>query len=142
MVTYVKADEPFVEENNLHYMPCQIAYNGKAKTSAYFEEIIGSDGTKNASFRGRPLHGQEINIPKGYCGYVLKKPDVSFPSQPKAYQVQQSFKKFNFWNLDRIPSKNDNLLSAFDWLDVSEVLHSSSSPQKEEKTQNIKSNRK
>lgn len=50
MVTHIKADEPFVEDNNLHYMPCQIAYNGKAKTSVYFEESAEAEEGKRLHF--------------------------------------------------------------------------------------------
>ena len=75
---YVKADEPFFESNlfNLHYMPwhlTEIAYNGKAKTSVYFEEIPEYDEGKGLHFS----FNSKFNI-KNLFEVFLYQPGVLF----------------------------------------------------------------
>ncbi|XP_065223975.1 ribonuclease H2 subunit C [Planococcus citri] len=124
----LKPDEPVTEDNNINYIPCSINFNGKAKVSSYFKETAGTDGEKLASFRGRPLHGSEVKIPEGYCGYVLKKQPEDCDSSTKCYSIEQSFKKFAYWNLDKKPTSNDAIVSALDWFDISDALHSKIEP--------------
>lgn len=83
--------------------------------------IIYSITVLGASFRGRPLFGSEIHLPEGYTGYVLDKPDGTIP-EPQVFDVRQSFKSIKYWNLDRLPSKNDPIISALDWLDISKSV--------------------
>ncbi|XKL63041.1 hypothetical protein PGB90_005405 [Kerria lacca] len=100
-----------------------------AYLSTYFNKSENIDGVKIVSFRGRPLYGSEIYIPQNYFGYVIQKPEQKSSVGTQIFKINQSFKKFTYWNLDRIPSNNDSLRSAFDWLDVAEVVHSKITPE-------------
>lgn len=33
-----------------------------------------------------------------------------------------TFSQFTYWNYDRIPSKNDTLVAALDWVDIAKVV--------------------
>lgn len=33
-----------------------------------------------------------------------------------------TFSQFTYWNYDRIPSKNDSLVAALDWIDIAEAV--------------------
>lgn len=81
---------------------------------------------KHSSFRGRPLLGSEVGIPEGYCGYVLKKQHEDLTAKTKVFGVEQSFKKITNWNLDRIPSSDDGLISVMDWFDIAAAVSNSS----------------
>lgn len=77
---------------------------------------------KHSSFRGRPLLGCEIKVPEGYSGYVLKKQPRDLRSKTDLFNVEQSFDKITYWNLDKIPSHNDAFASALDWFDISAAV--------------------
>ena len=68
-----------VEEPILHLLPCKVvAEDGprvECQTSAYFSASMREEGSNDrgqaifsASFRGRPLRGVELSVPKSYTG--------------------------------------------------------------------------
>ncbi|KDR10639.1 ribonuclease H2 subunit C isoform X2 [Zootermopsis nevadensis] len=118
-----------VINNSIHYMPCQIHSDGEANVSKYFKPCIskqdGNDDVLCSSFRGYPLMGKIVPLPNGYRGIVAQetvKPMTE--GAERSIHVTHTFKSFTYWNWDKPPSLNDALLSALDWIDVSEVLHS------------------
>lgn len=62
-----------------------------------------------------------MQLPEGYCGYVLRK-GRGGTSESRVHDIDQSFKKITYWNLDRIPSQNDAIVSALDWINVSKAV--------------------
>ncbi|GFG39566.1 hypothetical protein Cfor_00996 [Coptotermes formosanus] len=116
--------------NSIHYMPCQIHTDGQASVSKYFKPSIKSQDGNDvlySSFRGYPLMGKVISLPKGYKGIVAQetvKPMTE--GAERNIHVMHTFTSFTYWNWDKPPSLNDALLSALDWIDISEVLHSES----------------
>jgi hypothetical protein len=76
-----------------------------------------------SSFRGYPLMGKVISLPKGYKGIVAQetvKPMTE--GAERNIHVMHTFTSFTYWNWDKPPSLNDALLSALDWIDISEVV--------------------
>ncbi|XP_063232382.1 ribonuclease H2 subunit C [Bacillus rossius redtenbacheri] len=111
---------------DIHYMPCKIHSDGEAKVSSYFKPYIikGEDGVLQASFRGYPLNGCMVAMPKGYRGIVLKESlKHETDGVERNIHVTYEFDSVTFWNWDRTPSRNDAFIAAFDWVDVSEALH-------------------
>ncbi|KAK3925149.1 Ribonuclease H2 subunit C [Frankliniella fusca] len=111
----------------IHYMPCEIKADGPANVSRYFKPIDNEKDPKfkKASFRGRPLHGEEISLPAGYRGLVVqeaKQPLVE--NVERTMHVSNMFDRLTYWNWDKIPSANDPFISALSWIDISEALHS------------------
>jgi len=85
------------------------------------------DGLATASFRGRPLHGDTINIPKEFAGVVIEREgDVSSESNAQKYKVSNTFDEFINWNWDRNPSANDKVKQALTWLSLSRTIHETS----------------
>ena len=79
----------------------------------------------SASFRGYPLKGQVLSLPEGYRGIVLQETIKPLSeTAERNLHVTHSFKSFTYWNWDKTPSKNDLLLSALDWIEVSEAVSS------------------
>ncbi|XP_076176414.1 ribonuclease H2 subunit C isoform X2 [Ptiloglossa arizonensis] len=105
---HMKHDLSEAKENILHLMPCKIHGDESANVSSYFTPYIRKidDEHYNSSFRGYPLQGKKITIPSGYKG---------------------TFSYFTYWNYDKLPSKNDALVAAIDWIDIAEALHSTES---------------
>ncbi|XP_015173712.1 PREDICTED: ribonuclease H2 subunit C isoform X1 [Polistes dominula] len=113
------------EESTIHLMPCKIHFDGPANVSSFFQPFIHETDNENCSisFRGRPLQGKKIQIPKDYKGIIFfehKKPAVE-DIQRNLYS-NSFFSEFTYWNYDKIPSKNDALAGALDWIDIAEVV--------------------
>ncbi|KAL0274275.1 UNVERIFIED_CONTAM: hypothetical protein PYX00_006742 [Menopon gallinae] len=111
----------------IHHLPCVIKRNGPANVTKYFQSSIieGDGGVLSTSFRGYPLLGKEINVPKNYTGVVLQEPQtkLSEESNRNVYTIA-SFDKLTYWNYDRVPSENDQIMSVMNWIDISSALHS------------------
>jgi len=76
-----------------------------------------------SSFRGYPLMGKVIPLPNGYRIIVAQetvKPVTE--GAERNIHVMHTFKSFTYWNWDKPPSLNDALISALDWIDVSEAV--------------------
>jgi len=49
-----------------------------------------------------------------------KKSDIE--SKDRHLYNAGTFSQFTYWNYDKIPSKNDTLAAALDWIDIAEVV--------------------
>ncbi|KAL4702065.1 hypothetical protein ACJJTC_009233 [Scirpophaga incertulas] len=120
-----KGDNKDIFEQRAHYMPCKIEEDGVANVNKYFEpHITEKDGELTASFRGHSLDGVKMLLPDGYRGLVVtevKKPLAE--DADRRFQVAGGFKEIIYWNWDKKPSKNDNLVKAMDWIDIAEAIH-------------------
>lgn len=114
------------KESDLHLMPCKIHGDETAKVSSYFKPYIRkTDGEHyECSFRGYPLQGRKITIPSGYKGLTFAENKKDNESKKQNLYCTGNFSQFTYWNYDRIPSKNDAVAAALDWIDISEALHS------------------
>lgn len=118
------------EVTNVHLMPCKIQYDGEAKIEEYFQStIISSKGQADgahykATFHGRILQGETIDLPTGYCGYVLKeerKPTTE--DEDRIFKASKKFSNLTYWNLEDEPSVNDKIIKALQWIDISSAIH-------------------
>lgn len=78
---------------------------------------------KKASFRGRPLLGEEISLPSGYKGLVVqetKQPLVE--NVDRTLHTSNLFDQLTYWNWDKVPSANDPFISALSWIDIAEAV--------------------
>ncbi|KAJ8679245.1 hypothetical protein QAD02_015032 [Eretmocerus hayati] len=114
------------KEPELHSIPCHIDADGPANVEAYFKPYIKKIDEEyfKATFRGHPLDGKKISIPKGYKGVTFteyKKPEAE---EERHIYANGTFQELTYWNYDKLPSKNDPFIAAFDWIDIAEALHS------------------
>lgn len=141
-VVNLESDKSNCDSIECHLMPCKIEHKGSTiLAKEYFWPTIrplskdgdeqqgrdprseylrkSCDGNKVddpilvASFRGRPLQGKRLDLPDGYEGSVVidsKKP-------------ARKFNSFTYWNWDEIPSANDNIVKALQWIDIAEAIH-------------------
>ncbi|XP_034171008.1 ribonuclease H2 subunit C isoform X1 [Osmia lignaria lignaria] len=127
---HINHDLSEVKENVLHLMPCKIYGDESANVSSYFTPYIRNiDGEHyNASFRGHPLQGKKIVIPSGYKGLTfLEQKKSERENVERNLYSTGTFSCFTYWNYDKLPSKNDALAAAMDWIDIAEALHSTKS---------------
>lgn len=128
------------EPAQCHLMPCRIEHNHvEVKAKEYFwptiRELNGDDAYMaagrddnqssskieannqkilTASFRGRPLQGRKLALPKGYKGHLVSKDG----------KYNRKFNEFTYWNWDQIPKDDDKVVKALSWLKISEALSS------------------
>lgn len=77
----------------------------------------------DCSFRGYPLQGKKVKVPANYKGVMFienKKADTE--NNNRNLYSTNAFSQFTYWNYDRIPSKNDAVAAALDWIDIAEAV--------------------
>uniref|UniRef100_A0A1B6L5D9 Uncharacterized protein n=1 Tax=Graphocephala atropunctata TaxID=36148 RepID=A0A1B6L5D9_9HEMI len=116
-----------IEDNSkklVHYIPCKIHLDGSAKVTQYFLSSTNKNGELEASFRGHPLKGKVVELPKGYTGLILEETIQRSEDQERTLHVTKTFSELTYWNWDKVPTKNDVFLAAMDWIDIANALHS------------------
>ncbi|XP_052748348.1 ribonuclease H2 subunit C [Galleria mellonella] len=113
-------------EQRAHFIPCKVDEDGPANVRRFFEPYICEDenGELSATFRGHLLNGTRMQLPDGYRAIVVteaKRPLAE--NADRRFQVAGGFKQVMYWNWDKKPSKNDNLVKALDWVDIAEAVH-------------------
>ncbi|KAK7104011.1 ribonuclease H2 subunit C-like [Littorina saxatilis] len=112
-------------EVKCNFLPCTISKDGDANVTRYFDTSVRkeNDGL-TAAFRGRLLNGQEVVLPGGYTGLVIREQGSAITEdQDRSLRVDQRFSSFTAWNLDKPPSGDDKLMKALQWIDIAKALH-------------------
>lgn len=78
----------------------------------FTDSIQVNDNRIEASFRGRPLNGEQLSIPSDYVGLLTNSSDIV-----------SSFDKLTYFNLDCSTSKNDCIARSVRWLSLAKILH-------------------
>ncbi|XP_043408422.1 ribonuclease H2 subunit C isoform X2 [Chelonia mydas] len=109
----------------LHLLPCEVEHNGSAPVDRYFTPAIRQGSQeKSVSFRGRSLKGQEVMVPQGYVGLVLKEDQrPCTEEEERTVRLKSTFGALTVWNLERAPSADDGLLLALSWPGIAEAIH-------------------
>uniref|UniRef100_V9LH85 Ribonuclease H2 subunit C-like protein n=1 Tax=Callorhinchus milii TaxID=7868 RepID=V9LH85_CALMI len=114
-------------KEKLHLLPVRIECDGAAKVSQYFTPSIRREdesGGVTSSFRGRCLHGLDLDVPEGYIGMVLKeeaKPCAE--DEERVVRVKSTFSALTCWNLETPPRPDDSAVKAMNWPTVAEAVH-------------------
>ncbi|XP_069824337.1 ribonuclease H2 subunit C isoform X2 [Dendropsophus ebraccatus] len=79
---------------------------------------------KEVSFRGRVLRGQEVSVPAGYMGLVLKEDHKPCSEdEDRCLNVRSTFQSFTQWNLETPPSADDVLVMSMAWPKIASAIH-------------------
>uniref|UniRef100_A0A8D8CZ33 Ribonuclease H2 subunit C n=1 Tax=Culex pipiens TaxID=7175 RepID=A0A8D8CZ33_CULPI len=110
----------------VHYIPATIRGDGPANVEQFFESYTDeSEGkTLTNALRGFPLRGKEFNLPVGYTAVMFQETKKPLSAdEDRNFSFAGAFKQFTYWNYDKIPTKNDPLEKALDWMELSRALH-------------------
>ncbi|OCT84142.1 ribonuclease H2 subunit C [Xenopus laevis] len=109
----------------MHLLPCQIQKDGAANVKEYFNPAVRDrEGGKEVSFRGRALKGQEVSVPSGYMGVVLKEDHKPCSEEEdRLFTVKSTFRSFTQWNLETPPSADDVLVMSLAWPKIAASIH-------------------
>ncbi|ENN78342.1 hypothetical protein D910_05313, partial [Dendroctonus ponderosae] len=116
--------EANLKNSKVQSVPFRIHADCDAPIKSYFEPYVKTNDQEvlTASFRGYPLRGKNIEVPQGYVGVVLHESiKPSTDKDERKFYVVNRFKEMTYWNWDKIPSKNDPFIKAFDWIDIAEA---------------------
>jgi len=122
------------EEVDVHHVPFKVEYEGPANVDVKFTGKSVTSGDSSVlinQFRGRPLHGEELKLPKNFEGVVASDlkgssedtTEDSLSSEGAEISLVKKFDSMTYWNWDRLPSGMDKHVKLIDWLELSEVLH-------------------
>jgi len=122
------------EEVDVHHVPFKVEYEGPANVDVKFTGKSVTSGDSSVlinQFRGRPLHGEELKLPKNFEGVVASDlkgssedtTEDSSSSEGAEISLVKKFDSMTYWNWDRLPSGMDKHVKLIDWLELSEVLH-------------------
>ncbi|KAG7312930.1 hypothetical protein JYU34_001331 [Plutella xylostella] len=119
-------EDKSIFEQKAHYIPCKIEEDGPANVSRFFEPYVAENESSelSATFRGHSLDGARLRLPAGHRAVLLteaKRPLAE--DAQRRFQVAGGFSEVVYWNWDKKPSKNDNLVKALDWMDVADAIH-------------------
>ncbi|KAJ8982381.1 hypothetical protein NQ317_005475 [Molorchus minor] len=104
-----------VQNSRIQSVPFKIYADCDAKVSKYFDNYVKINSKC----------GKKVEIPEGYKGIVLH--ESIKPSREKderKFYIVNNFTSMTFWNWDKIPSANDSITQALQWIDIAEALHS------------------
>ncbi|XP_073995054.1 ribonuclease H2 subunit C [Rhodnius prolixus] len=123
MTVHLKKINTEVPESKVHSIPCRIRADDTANVSLYFK-VEEEDGNLTSSFRGHPLDGKRIKVPENYRGMIFRElENEGIEGQDRNLTLTSRFDSFSYWNWNKIPSRSDPLISALDWLDVTQAIH-------------------
>ncbi|XP_063801160.1 ribonuclease H2 subunit C [Pseudophryne corroboree] len=109
----------------IHLLPFHIQRQGAAKVNEFFVPAVRESlGGKEVSFRGRTLRGQEVSVPDGYMGVVLREDNKPCSEEEdRTLTVRSTFQSFTQWNLETIPSADDVLVMSLAWPKIASMVH-------------------
>lgn len=113
--------------------PSTTGANAIAKTGSGSVCPAGDKTLWHASLRGKPLSGVQLSMPDGYVGLLCNSVsrnggDETNPGDSSVDLVANDgsvTKQLMYWNWDRVPTHDDPLLAALDWLLVSDAIMTS-----------------
>ncbi|CAD6573079.1 MAG: hypothetical protein ASARMPREDX12_005805 [Alectoria sarmentosa] len=125
-------------------LPCRIHHNGPVDASSrYWAPETAKDGKLEAFFRGRKLRGQEIDVPQGYRGVIVKEAGTegtAFHTSGKrdlegeegeeereeviVLNEVGSFEKVVIWNHESMVDGDDDFVKGLkEWIGFAEAMH-------------------
>ncbi|XP_068922461.1 ribonuclease H2 subunit C isoform X1 [Petaurus breviceps papuanus] len=114
----------------LHLLPCEIQHDGPAAVSRFFSPAIrpGPSGARSmrgpvVSFRGRSLRGEEVMLPSGYVGLVLREEDKGKGPEDRTVQAIGTFSSFTLWGLETPPGPDARMHGALSWPSLATAIH-------------------
>ncbi|XP_038620800.1 ribonuclease H2 subunit C [Tachyglossus aculeatus] len=109
----------------LHLLPCEIQHDGPAAVSRFFSPAVRSTPKGPVvSFRGRSLQGEEVRLPPGYVGLVLREAERP-PGQEEERTVHATtaFGSFTAWGLETAPGPDAGIHGALVWPGIAAAIH-------------------
>ncbi|CAG8488610.1 9140_t:CDS:2 [Paraglomus occultum] len=113
------------EVQEMHLLPCNIKYNGKANVNAYFLiEELDTNQSANMDDDATSYIFKETNQPPISQQTSMNDPD----ERTRYWDIAQTFQSFMLWDQDDAPDSNDCVVKAMDWMNVARCIHEPTPP--------------
>ncbi|KAG4076197.1 hypothetical protein HA402_014746 [Bradysia odoriphaga] len=117
--------EDKVNDTNVQFIPAkmELQSSGIAPVQKYFDQYTDEvDGELSNALRGYPLIGRKFKTPEGMLGVVYEENKTKLSEANRTLKVNSVFNEYVYWNYDKIPSDNDALIKALDWIQISKSV--------------------
>lgn len=74
------------------------------------------------ALRGHPVNGRRFKTPDGVLGVVYEENKTKLSETNRTLKVHSVFNEYVYWNYDKIPSDNDAIIKALDWIEISKSV--------------------
>lgn len=74
------------------------------------------------ALRGHPVNGRKFKTPDGVLGVVYEENKTKLSETNRTLKVHSVFNEYVYWNYDKIPSDNDAIIKALDWIEISKSV--------------------
>lgn len=68
------------------------------------------------------MNGRKFKTPDGLLGVVYEENKTKLSEAKRTLKVNAVFNEYVYWNYDKIPSDNDGLIKALDWIEISKSV--------------------
>ncbi|KAF6229325.1 hypothetical protein HO133_007441 [Letharia lupina] len=144
MLKFSKPETRVQKQCEPNVLPCRIHHDGPVDASPrYWAPKTAQDGQPEAYFRGRRLRGQEIDVPQGYRGVIVKEAgkertslqntDVGNLEREEGEQEQEevtvlnevgSFDKVVIWSHETRLDEDDAFVKGLgEWIGFAEAIN-------------------
>lgn len=143
MLKFTKTDDCLQTQCMPNLLPCRIHHEGPVDASPrYWAPERAKDGNLESYFRGRKLRGQELDLPQGYRGVIVKEVgketclqnrdkgeldgEEGEEEQEEATLLKEvgSFEKIVVWNHESMVNGDDAFVKGVsEWIDFAEAMH-------------------
>jgi hypothetical protein len=113
--TKTKQEEEERYSSEVHFLPCNIYYDGPAPVESYFHPKHDQKGKLISNFRGRKLVGEVVDLPVNAEGAIVE-------MMSKDHIVMHtSFRQIHLWEHD-FPPDPQLIAESLDWLDITDAV--------------------
>ncbi|VEU33886.1 unnamed protein product [Pseudo-nitzschia multistriata] len=116
------------EETTCHMLPCNIDFEGMAKTHLFFKPVHVEDGIFASSFRGRGLLAtrkgfRDEDKTGGHHPYLLSLEDNQIEVKASISNMMEWQHEHNLKSIMYKENDSSRLQVAKDWMELSDALH-------------------
>jgi len=118
-------------QHYVQYLPAKVSHEGSANVEGFFNKFTNyKEGQQTVpltnAFRGRPLDGRVLELPKGYSMWVLQggrrnQANISGEEKEIKLKAESKVNRVTVWNYDK--DDLDNPISrALHWTEICDAI--------------------
>jgi len=128
-----KAQDVSYDGTYLQHIPAKIDYEGPANVKNFFTNFTSQNEKESNTplfnaFRGRPLNGRIVHLPKNYSAWVIQSANRNSSNVSEdetksvKYVPMARTNKITVWNYDKEGDLDNPLSRALQWTEICDAL--------------------
>lgn len=113
------------KQSEVHFLPCDIDYDGSTDMKAYFKITEGSNGKLTSQLRGHEMQGEAMAISKDGLpvqGILATKGVQMHTDQGTKLEITGRFDSITVWQHDTKPDIHQ-IQDYVEWFEISHAVH-------------------